>query len=207
MVSFRGTDQQVEALRRQIELAEQQLQELKLQLQQAEHQAQAARQLEESEIATERSEGTSEAQRQDEDHNPVQNNHPDLTGDGIGAQPRWPLEGEDYKRYGRQLIMPEIGLQGQLRLKGAKVLLVGMGGLGCPAAAYLAGAGVGTLGLVDGDTVEMSNLHRQMAHSTAKVGMSKVDSAYEYLASYVGITMISTMARSDVLLPPVSTLP
>jgi adenylyltransferase/sulfurtransferase len=100
---------------------------------------------------------------------------------------RWPLESEEYKRYGRQMILPEVGLHGQLRLKNAKVLLVGVGGLGCPAAAYLAGAGVGTIGLMDGDTVEISNLHRQVAHGTGRVGMSKVDSAVEYLSSYVPI--------------------
>ncbi|CAA9967078.1 molybdopterin biosynthesis protein moeB [Pyrenophora teres f. maculata] len=97
--------------------------------------------------------------------------------------PRWPLEKEEYKRYGRQLIMPEIGLEGQLRLKHARVLIVGVGGLGCPAAAYLAGAGVGTIGLVDGDTVEESNLHRQVLHSTARVGMTKVKSAIVALNS------------------------
>lgn len=101
------------------------------------------------------------------------------------AKPRWPLRGEEYKRYGRQMIMPEVGLHGQLRLKNARVLVVGAGGLGCPAAAYLAGAGVGTIGLVDGDVVEVSNLHRQIAHGTSRVGMSKVDSAYAYLLKYV----------------------
>lgn len=70
---------------------------------------------------------------------------------------------------------------GQLRLRKAKVLLVGAGGLGCPAAAYLAGSGIGTIGLVDGDEVEVSNLHRQVAHSTGRVGMSKVQSAITYL--------------------------
>ncbi|KAK6435097.1 hypothetical protein LTR95_008722 [Oleoguttula sp. CCFEE 5521] len=100
------------------------------------------------------------------------------------SQSRWPLANEEYTRYGRQMILPEVGLPGQLRLKNAKVLIVGVGGLGCPAAAYLAGAGVGSLGLVDGDTVETSNLHRQITHSTATVGMSKVDSAIKYLYSF-----------------------
>lgn len=101
------------------------------------------------------------------------------------ANSRWPLSGEEYKRYGRQMIMPEIGLHGQLRLKNARVLIVGVGGLGCPAAAYLAGAGVGTLGLIDGDVVEISNLHRQVAHSASRIGLSKVESAYAYLSEYV----------------------
>jgi adenylyltransferase and sulfurtransferase len=74
---------------------------------------------------------------------------------------------------------------GQLRLKAAKVLIVGAGGLGCPAAAYIAGAGVGTVGIVDGDVVETSNLHRQILHSTSKVGMKKVESAIEFLKSSV----------------------
>ena len=69
-------------------------------------------------------------------------------------------------------------------MKAASLLVVGAGGLGCPAAAYIAGAGVGTIGIVDGDVVETSNLHRQILHSTAKVGMKKVESAIEFLASY-----------------------
>ncbi|KAI0890662.1 adenylyltransferase [Annulohypoxylon maeteangense] len=93
---------------------------------------------------------------------------------------KWPLREEEYLRYGRQLILPTVGIKGQLNLKSTAVLIVGAGGLGCPAAAYLAGAGVGTLGIVDGDTVEMSNLHRQIAHSTSRVGMMKVDSLIEY---------------------------
>lgn len=105
-------------------------------------------------------------------------------------QSRWPMAADEYTRYGRQLIMPEVGLHGQLRLKNAKVLVIGIGGLGCPAAAYLAGAGIGTLGLVDGDTVEISNLHRQIAHGTPRVGMSKVDSACEYLQSYENVLFL-----------------
>ncbi|RAH39970.1 HesA/MoeB/ThiF family protein [Aspergillus brunneoviolaceus CBS 621.78] len=94
---------------------------------------------------------------------------------------RWPLLAEEYRRYGRQMIVPQLGVQGQLRLRSAKVLIVGAGGLGCPAAMYLAGAGVGTLGLVDGDTVESSNLHRQVLHRSRNVGKMKVDSAIKYL--------------------------
>lgn len=70
---------------------------------------------------------------------------------------------------------------GQLRLKNASVLIVGVGGLGCPAATYLAGAGVGKIGLMDGDTVELSNLHRQILHTKKWVGLGKVDSAVENL--------------------------
>ncbi|KAL2865728.1 HesA/MoeB/ThiF family protein [Aspergillus lucknowensis] len=94
---------------------------------------------------------------------------------------KWPLLDEEYRRYGRQMIVPQVGLRGQLKLRAAKVLIVGAGGLGCPAALYLAGAGVGTLGLVDGDTVESSNLHRQVLHKSRNVGKFKVDSAIEYL--------------------------
>ncbi|KAL9629975.1 MAG: hypothetical protein Q9204_004973 [Flavoplaca sp. TL-2023a] len=94
---------------------------------------------------------------------------------------KWPLEAEEYKRYGRHLILDKVGLQGQLNLKKASVLIVGLGGLGSPAATYLAGAGVGTIGLVDGDFVEISNLHRQIVHSTATIGQPKVHSACRYL--------------------------
>ncbi|KAI0125440.1 ThiF family protein [Xylariales sp. AK1849] len=100
---------------------------------------------------------------------------------GLPAVPwKWPLHEEEYARYGRQLVLPTVGIKGQLRLRSAAVLVVGAGGLGCPAAAYLAGAGVGTLGIADGDIVEESNLHRQIAHSTARVGKKKVDSLAQY---------------------------
>ncbi len=84
-------------------------------------------------------------------------------------------------RYQRHLIIPEIGEKGQLKLLKSKVLLIGAGGLGCPSALYLAAAGVGTLGIVDDDRVEESNLQRQVLHPTANVGRLKVDSAKESL--------------------------
>ncbi|ROV90472.1 hypothetical protein VSDG_08445 [Cytospora chrysosperma] len=100
-------------------------------------------------------------------------------GNGMPAW-KWPLSAEEYDRYGRQLILPNIGIQGQQRLKSSKILIIGAGGLGCPSAAYIAGAGVGTLGIVDGDVVEVSNLHRQIAHGTSRVGAFKVDSLVSY---------------------------
>ncbi len=87
------------------------------------------------------------------------------------------LTPEEQTRYGRHLILPEVGQAGQLRLKAARVLCVGAGGLGSPAAMYLAAAGVGTLGLVDFDVVDASNLQRQILHGTADVGRSKLASA------------------------------
>lgn len=98
--------------------------------------------------------------------------------------PRFPLSLAEYKRYGRQLIMPEIGMPGQLALKNASVLIVGAGGLGCPAAAYLAGAGVGHLGIVDGDVVEESNLQRQIMYG-GRVGMMKATALVEAVREYV----------------------
>jgi sulfur-carrier protein adenylyltransferase/sulfurtransferase len=91
------------------------------------------------------------------------------------------LTHEEIARYSRHLILPEVGMEGQQRLKAAKVLLVGTGGLGAPMALYLAAAGVGTLGLVDFDVVDASNLHRQVIHSTPDVGRPKLDSAAEKL--------------------------
>src|SRR3972149_181573 len=83
----------------------------------------------------------------------------------------------EYERYSRHLILPEVGLEGQRRLKAARVLLVGAGGLGSPAALYLAAVGVGTLGLVDFDVVQASNLQRQILFTTEDVGRSKLASA------------------------------
>ena len=87
------------------------------------------------------------------------------------------LTNEEISRYSRHLILPEVGMEGQQKLKAAKVLCVGTGGLGAPLALYLAAAGVGTIGLVDFDVVDESNLQRQIIHSQATVGKLKVDSA------------------------------
>ncbi len=87
------------------------------------------------------------------------------------------MSAEELQRYARHLILPEVGVEGQRRLKAARVLVVGAGGLGSPAGLYLAAAGVGVLGLVDSDLVEFSNLQRQILHGTAAVGMSKLASA------------------------------
>jgi molybdopterin/thiamine biosynthesis adenylyltransferase/rhodanese-related sulfurtransferase len=91
------------------------------------------------------------------------------------------LSNDEIGRYSRHLLLPEVGMEGQQKLKAAKVLCVGTGGLGSPLALYLAAAGVGTLGLVDFDTVDSSNLQRQIIHSTADVGRPKIDSAAEKL--------------------------
>lgn len=91
------------------------------------------------------------------------------------------LAPDEYLRYSRHLILPEIGIDGQRKLRQARVLLVGAGGLGSPAALYLAAAGVGTLGLVDFDAVDVSNLQRQVLHGTADIGRSKLDSARDRL--------------------------
>jgi len=91
------------------------------------------------------------------------------------------LSNDEMARYSRHLILPEVGLEGQQKLKAAKVLCVGTGGLGSPLALYLAAAGIGTLGLVDFDVVDSSNLQRQIIHSTKDVGRPKIDSATEKL--------------------------
>jgi adenylyltransferase/sulfurtransferase len=92
------------------------------------------------------------------------------------------LSSDEIKRYSRHLIMPEVGMDGQRKLKAAKVLCIGAGGLGSPVAMYLAAAGVGTLGLVDFDVVDFSNLQRQILHGTSDVGRSKLDSAKDRLS-------------------------
>jgi molybdopterin/thiamine biosynthesis adenylyltransferase/rhodanese-related sulfurtransferase len=87
------------------------------------------------------------------------------------------LTPEQRERYSRHTLIPEIGVEGQLKLLNSKVLLLGAGGLGSPSALYLAAAGVGTLGIVDDDVVDLSNLQRQVAHTEARIGTPKVDSA------------------------------
>jgi molybdopterin/thiamine biosynthesis adenylyltransferase/rhodanese-related sulfurtransferase len=93
------------------------------------------------------------------------------------------LTAEQRERYSRHLLLPEVGLEGQQRLLDAKVLLLGAGGLGSPTALYLAAAGVGTLGIVDNDEVDLSNLQRQVIHSTERIGVSKVDSAEQTITA------------------------
>src|SRR5699024_1404492 len=92
---------------------------------------------------------------------------------------REPLTNDEIARYSRHLIIPEVALEGQERLKASRVLLVGAGGRGSPLAMYLAAAGVGTIGLVDNDIVDTSNLQRQVIHGTSDLGKSKLVSAEE----------------------------
>src|SRR5580700_7774866 len=93
------------------------------------------------------------------------------------------LTKDELSRYSRHLILPEVGEEGQRKLKAARVLCVGTGGLGSPLALYLAAAGIGTLGLVDFDVVDASNLQRQIIHSTKDIGRKKLDSAAEKLSA------------------------
>jgi sulfur-carrier protein adenylyltransferase/sulfurtransferase len=103
---------------------------------------------------------------------------PDLLGDRVSSIS---LDPAQVQRYARHLIMPEVAMEGQKRLKAAKVLCIGTGGLGSPLSFYLAAAGVGTLGLADFDVVDVSNLQRQIIHFTSDVGRPKIDSAREKL--------------------------
>ncbi len=104
------------------------------------------------------------------------------SGAALTAPPALPaLSADEVRRYSRHLILPEVGMDGQRALKAAKVLCIGAGGLGSPAAMYLAAAGVGTLGIVDFDVVDLSNLQRQLLHGTPDVGRPKLDSAKERL--------------------------
>jgi len=109
------------------------------------------------------------------------------------------LSNDEIARYSRHLILPEVGMEGQQKLKAAKVLCIGAGGLGAPLALYLAAAGVGTLGIVDFDTVEASNLQRQVIHTTKSVGMLKVDSAEQAVKAinpYMNVVKFNTMLTS-----------
>ena len=92
-----------------------------------------------------------------------------------------PLTPEEMDRYARHLTLPQVGAEGQQKLKAARILCVGAGGLGSPALLYLAAAGVGTLGIVDADVVDASNLQRQVLHGASDVGRAKTDSAAERL--------------------------
>src|SRR5437870_7322894 len=91
------------------------------------------------------------------------------------------LSTEELQRYSRHLIMPEVTADGQRRLKAARVLCIGAGGLGSPSALYLAAAGVGTIGIVDFDNVDLSNLQRQILHGTKDIGRGKLESARDRL--------------------------
>lgn len=93
-----------------------------------------------------------------------------------------PLTPEELERYARHIVLPEIGGAGQQKLKRARVLVIGAGGLGAPILQYLAAAGIGTLGIIDDDTVSLSNLQRQVIHDTSAVGQPKLDSAKATLA-------------------------
>jgi sulfur-carrier protein adenylyltransferase/sulfurtransferase len=110
------------------------------------------------------------------------------------------LSNEEILRYSRHLIMPEVGMEGQLKIKAAKVLCIGAGGLGSPLALYLGAAGVGTLGIVDFDVVDYTNLQRQIIHSTADVGRKKLDSAADRLKAinpFINIRKFDTRLSSD----------
>ncbi len=110
------------------------------------------------------------------------------------------LSREEIRRYGRHLIMPEVTLAGQQKLKAASVLLIGMGGLGSPVSLYLAAAGVGRIGLVDFDTVDSTNLQRQIIYTSQDVGRRKTDSARERIKDanpYVEVQTFDTLLRSD----------
>lgn len=110
---------------------------------------------------------------------------PSIAGGNIAAEGKADelptLSNEEYARYSRHLILPEVGLEGQRKLKNARVLMIGTGGLGSPLGLYLAAAGVGTIGLVDFDVVDESNLQRQIIHGTKDVGRPKIESARERL--------------------------
>ncbi|XP_033212971.1 adenylyltransferase and sulfurtransferase MOCS3 [Belonocnema kinseyi] len=110
------------------------------------------------------------------------------------------LNNEEIARYSRQILLPEISVKGQVRLKNASVLIVGAGGLGCPSALYLAGAGIGHIGIVDYDDIEINNLHRQILFSSADIGTPKVEAVKVALKrhnSSVKVTPYKMQIKSD----------
>ncbi len=113
------------------------------------------------------------------------------------------LTTDDLSRYSRHLILPEVGMEGQRKLKAAKVLCIGTGGLGSPMAFYLAAAGIGTLGLVDFDVVDASNLQRQIIHSTKDIGRKKLDSAEEKL---IALNPALKVVKHDTMLSSANAL-
>src|SRR4028118_1590746 len=119
------------------------------------------------------------------------------------VEPAAELSIDEVRRYSRHLIIPDIGMTGQKRMKNAKILVVGAGGLGSPALLYLAAAGVGTLGIVDFDTVDESNLQRQVIHGVSDIGKSKAVSAQESIAEinpYVNVVLHETRLDNDNVL-------
>lgn len=110
---------------------------------------------------------------------------------------------DQLQRYSRHIILPEVGGKGQQKILNAKVFIVGAGGLGCPVGYYLAAAGIGTIGMIDNDTVELSNLQRQIAHNTGRIGVHKVDSAkatFEALNPDVRVVGIKDRITKDNIL-------
>jgi len=134
---------------------------------------------------------------------------PSIAGGSTVAAPpeEVTLSKDEILRYSRHLIIPEVGIEGQKKLKAAKVLLVGTGGLGAPLGLYLAAAGIGKIGLVDFDVVDFTNLQRQVIHSTKDVGRNKIDSAAEKhkLHSIIG-TQCEWLAFENVPRPQSMTL-
>src|ERR1700730_435526 len=124
---------------------------------------------------------------------------PSIAGGSTVAAPPAAAEltNDEILRYSRHLIIPEVGIEGQKKLKAAKVLLVGAGGLGAPLGLYLTAAGVGRIGLVDFDVVDFTNLQRQVIHSTKDVGRNKIDSAAEKM---VAINPNVQIAKHEVAL-------
>jgi sulfur-carrier protein adenylyltransferase/sulfurtransferase len=117
---------------------------------------------------------------------------------GAWEAPPQPLTEEQRQRYGRQLLLPEVGVEGQRRLLAARVLVVGAGGLGSPAALYLAAAGIGSIGLLDDDVVELSNLQRQVLHATGRIGQAKTVSGRAALeALNPGVVVVEHAERLE----------